>query len=145
MVKNAYCNLPRLFEKAASNGKAFWNNSLISYWTVTRWMAVVKLFKGVLLCSLTVLILFWECTRTCSRPWWLKKRIICHIIYIIIIPFSQPDTNGFINPGFDEGPHSEKRNVLWLVSCLSALWLANSLGGFNIGACSPIKILIFLT
>ncbi len=31
MVKNAYFNLPRLFEKAASSGKAFWNNSLISY------------------------------------------------------------------------------------------------------------------
>ncbi len=28
---------------------------------------------------------------------------------------------------FDEGPPSEKQNVLWLVSCPSALWLANSL------------------
>ncbi len=42
-----------LLENAASNGKAFQNNSLISYWTVTEWIAVVKLFKGVLLCSFT--------------------------------------------------------------------------------------------
>ncbi len=38
----------------------------------------------------------------------------------------QPSTNGSISSGF-EGPPSEKRNVLWLVSCPSALWLANSL------------------
>ncbi len=40
-------------------------------------------------------------------------------------------TNNSISSGFDEGPPSEKRNVLWLVSCPSALWLANSLGGFQ--------------
>ncbi len=43
----------------------------------------------------------------------------------------QPHTNGSISSGFDEGPPSEKQNVLWLVSCPSALWLANSLDGFQ--------------
>ncbi len=47
---------------------------------------------------------------------------IFHIIYII-------DTNGSISSGFDEGPPSEKHNVLWLVSCPSAFWLAFSLDG----------------
>ncbi len=41
----------------------------------------------------------------------------------------QPDTNDSISTGFDEGPPYEKHNVLWLVSCPSALWLANSLDG----------------
>ncbi len=44
----------------------------------------------------------------------------------------QPDTNGSISSGFDEGPPSEKLNVLWLVSCPSALWLANTLDGVSV-------------
>ncbi len=89
-------------------------------------------FKGVLLCSFyKVLILFWGCTRTCSHAWWFENRIIFHIIYIITIPFS-PASHGSISSGFDEGPPSEKRNVLWLVSCPSALWLANSLDGVSV-------------
>ncbi len=74
-----------------------------------------------------VLMLFRGCTRTCSHSQWLENRIIFHIIYIITILSPQPDTNDSIGSGFDEGPPSEKRNVLWLVSCPSALWLAKSL------------------
>ncbi len=44
----------------------------------------------------------------------------------------QTDRNGSISSGFDEGPLSEKWNVLWLVSCPSALWLANSLDGVSV-------------
>ncbi len=44
----------------------------------------------------------------------------------------QPDTNDSINSGLDEGPPFEKRNVLWLVSCPGALWLANSLNGVSV-------------
>ncbi len=44
----------------------------------------------------------------------------------------QPDTNGSISSRFDKGPPSEKRYVLWLVSCPSALWLANSLDGVSV-------------
>ncbi len=56
-----------------------------------------------------------------------KNALLFHIIYIIKITLSQPGTSGSISSGFDEGTPSEKRNVLWLVSCPSALWLANSL------------------
>ncbi len=52
------------------------------------------------------------CTRTCSHAWWFENHIIFHIIYIITIPFSQPDSNDSISSGFDEGLPSEKRNVL---------------------------------
>ncbi len=80
-----------------------------------------------------VLIWFWGCTRTCSHAWWFENRIIFHIIYIITINLSpQPDTNGSISSGFDEGPPSKKRNLLWLVNCPSALWLANSLDGVSV-------------
>ncbi len=44
----------------------------------------------------------------------------------------QSDTNGSISSGFDEGPLSKKWNVLWLVSCPSALWLANSLDSVSV-------------
>ncbi len=44
----------------------------------------------------------------------------------------QPDTNDSIRSGFDEGPPSKKLNVLRLVSCPSALWLANSLDGISV-------------
>ncbi len=72
-----------------------------------------------------VLILFWGCTRTCSHAWWFENHIFSHNLhYYNSSP--QPDTNGSISSGFDEGPPSKKRNVLWLVSCPSALWLANS-------------------
>ncbi len=56
-----------------------------------------------------------------------KNALLFHIIYIIKITLSQPGTSGSISSGFDEGTPYEKRNVLWLVSCPSALWLANSL------------------
>ncbi len=79
-----------------------------------------------------VLILFWGCTRTCSHAGGSKKRIIFHIIYIITTPSPQPGTKGSISSGFDEDPPSEKQNVLWLVSCPSALWLANSLDGVSV-------------
>ncbi len=74
-----------------------------------------------------ILILFWGCTRTCSHAWWFENRIIFHIFSLLQYLSPQPDTNDSISSGFDEGPPSEKPNVLWLVSCPSALWLANSL------------------
>ncbi len=78
------------------------------------------------------LILFWGFTWTCSHALWFENRIIFHIISIITIPFSQPDINDSISHRCDEGPPSEKRNVLWLVSCPSALWLANSLDSVSV-------------
>ncbi len=72
-----------------------------------------------------VLILFWGFTRTCSHAWWFENRKLLQCVS------PQPDTNDSISSGFDEGPPSEKRNVLWLVSCPSALWLANSLDAFQ--------------
>ncbi len=68
-----------------------------------------------------VLILFWGCIKHALMLGDSKNRIIFHIIYIITITCPQPDTNDSISSGFDEGPPSEKRNVLWLVSCPSAL------------------------
>ncbi len=41
-------------------------------------------------------------------------------------------TNDSISSRFDEVPPFEKWNVLWLVSFLSALWLANSLDGVSV-------------
>ncbi len=73
---------------------------------------------------LQVLILFWGCTKTC----WFENHIIFHIITIPLSPY----TNDSISSGFDEGPPSYRRNVLWLVSCPSALWLANSLDDVSI-------------
>ncbi len=68
-----------------------------------------------------VLILFWGCAKTCTHARWFENCIIF-----------LTDTNDSISSGFDEGPPSEKRNVLWLVSCPSALWLANSLDGVSV-------------
>ncbi len=86
---------------------------------VFKWGPIMLFYK--------VLILFWGCTRTCSHAWWFENRIIFHIIYFITIPFSPAWHKRLISSGFDEGPPSEKRNVMWLVRCPSALWLANSL------------------
>ncbi len=88
-------------------------------------------FKGVLLCSFTK---SWFCFGGVLEQdaWWFENSIILHIIYIITIPFSPAWHKGSISSGFDEGPPSEKRNVLWLVSCPSALWLANSLYGVSV-------------
>ncbi len=44
----------------------------------------------------------------------------------------QPDSNDSISSGLDEGPPSDKLNMLWLVSCPSALWLANSLDSVSV-------------
>ncbi len=47
----------------------------------------------------------------------------------------EPGTNSSISSGFDEGPPSEQWNGLWLVSCPSVLWLANSLDGISVMPC----------
>ncbi len=76
--------------------------------------------RGPIMLFYKVLILFWGCTKTCSHARWFENHIIFHIITIPLSPY----TNDSISSGFDEGPPSYKRNVLWLVSCPSALWLA---------------------
>ncbi len=70
--------------------------------------------------------------------------LVVHYIYIYLITLfftlftllqylsPPPDTNDSISSGFDEGPSSEKLNVLWLVSCPSALWLANSFDSVSV-------------
>ncbi len=86
--------------------------------------------SGVLLCSFTKSwCCFGGCTRTCAHVVW--KPNLSQIIYILQSLSTQPDTNDSISSGFDEAPPSEKLNVLWLVSCPSALWLANSLDCVN--------------
>ncbi len=60
------------------------------------------------------------------KVWFCFGGVLEHaLIFQYLSP--QPDTNGEISSGFDEGPPSEKRNMLWLVGCPSALWLVNRL------------------
>ncbi len=97
---------------------------------IKQWSSFIK---GVLLCSFT-------------KSWFCFGGVLDHALMLggskIALFFTeftllqylspQPDTNDLISSGFDEGPPSEKRNVLWLVSCPSALWLANSLDGVSV-------------
>ncbi len=88
---------------------------------------VASHLKGVLLCSFTK---SWFCfgvyenILSCSVV--RKSHYFSHYLHLLQYLSPQPDY-GSISSWFDEGPPSEKRNVLWLVSCPNALWLANSL------------------
>ncbi len=91
------------------------------------------IFKWVLLCSFT-------------KSWFCFGGVLEHALMLggskIALVFTQftllqylspqPDTNGSISSGIDEGLPSEKQNVLWLVSCPCALWLVNSLDGVSV-------------
>ncbi len=98
-------------------------------------------------CVFTVCVCVHWCV--CVHFGWVKRRAqipsMGHHTWLYIMSLSlfftfsllqylspQPDTNDSISSGFDEGPPSEKRNVLWLISCPSALWLANSLDGITV-------------
>ncbi len=97
------------------------------YYTVQKSVICFYFFKGVLLCSFT-------------KSWFSFGGVLDHALMLggskIALFFTlftllqylspQPDTNDSISSGFDEGPPSKKRNVFWLVSCHSALWLENS-------------------
>ncbi len=70
------------------------------------------------------------------KVWFCFGGVLEHaLIFQYLSP--QPDTNGEISSGFDEGPPSEKRNMLWLVGCPSALWLVNRLHYFSIAPPLP--------
>ncbi len=100
------------------------------YVCVCVWCDFDTLIKGVLLSYFTK-SWFWGCTRTYA--WWFENRII-YFTELTLLQYLSPqsDTNDSISFGFDEGPPSEKQNVLWLVGCHSALWLANSLDGVSV-------------
>ncbi len=78
-----------------------------------------------------VLILFWGVLEHALMLGGSKITLFFSQFTLLQYLSHQPDTNGSISSGFDEGPPSEKLNVLWLVSCPSALWLANSLDVFQ--------------
>ncbi len=77
-----------------------------------------------------VLILFWRCTRTCSHAPWFENRIIfSHNLHYYNTFLPCLTQTARLVPSLMKAKPSEKRNVLWLVSCPSALWLAKSLDG----------------
>ncbi len=84
--------------------------------------------KGLLLCSFTK---SWFCFRSVLEHALMLggSKIVLFFTLLTLLQYlsPQPDTNSSISSGFDEGPPSEKQNVLWLVGCPTALWLANSL------------------
>ncbi len=54
------------------------------------------------------------------KVWFCFGGVLEHaLIFQYLSP--QPDTNGEISSGFDEGPPSEKRNMLWLVNRLDTI------------------------
>ncbi len=111
------------------------------YWSCWRRWPVLTVnrrlniwcFKGVLLCSFTK---SWFCFGgVLEHPLMVggSKITLFFTLFTLLQYLSpQPDPNDSISSGFDEGPPSEKLNVLWLVSCPNVLWLANSLDGVSV-------------
>ncbi len=79
-----------------------------------------------------VLILFWGVLEHALMLGGSKITLFFTLFTLLQYLSPQRGTNGSISSGFDEGPPSEKRNVLWLVSCPSALWLENSLDSVSV-------------
>ncbi len=102
-------------------------------WSIWNWIWLLINFKGVLLCSFTK---SWFCFGGVLEHALIlggSKNALFFTQFTLLQYLSpQPGTNGSISSGFDEGPPSEKRNVLWLVSCPIALWLANSLDDVSV-------------
>ncbi len=79
-----------------------------------------------------VLTLFWGVLEHVLMLGGSKIALFFTLFTLLQYLSPQPDTNGSISSGFDEGPPSEKLNVLWLVSCPSGLWLENSLDSVSV-------------
>ncbi len=99
----------------------FWRPCTITWYQGT--------IKGVLLCSF---IKSWFCFGGVLEHALMlggsKNALFSHNLHYYNTSLPSLAQTRLVPAGFDEGPPSEKRNVLWLVSCPSALWLANSLG-----------------
>ncbi len=74
-----------------------------------------------------VLILFWGVLEHALMLGGSKIALFFTLFTLLQYLSPRPDTNDSISSGFDEDPPPKKWNVLWLVSCPSALWLAHSL------------------
>ncbi len=75
---------------------------------------------------------WWNGSMTRLR--FVFRKTFAKTIFFTLLKYlpPRPVTNYSISSGFDEGPPPEKWNVLWLVSCPSALWLVNSLDGVSV-------------